>query len=133
MIDFIEKLKSSKNIFLKTEGDTIEKWKSLPHNKEGLDLFLKFNIVEIDYDGKSYYCTSNVEIINRLLKVLGIADRIFEKSFQTKRNIVLSWNLISDKIISFSMKKEWNLVKFITVDAKNLEILNSVLNETLKK
>ena len=131
MKNLIETLKSSKNIFLKAEGASIEKWKNLPHTKEGLELFLKFNIAEIQYGVDKYFCTASVELINRALDILGIKKTLTDESLSSKRNLVMCWDLDKDKIISFSMKNRWEILNLIEITPQNIEIINSAMKEVL--
>ena len=132
MKDLIESLKSSRNVFLKVEGEAIEKWKNLPHNKEGLDLFLKFNIAEVFYGNTSFFCTSNLNLINRLNSFFNLKQ--FDKNdFESRRNLVLTWNLVDDKVISFSMENNWKILKFIPINPSNIQLLNKILNNLLKQ
>lgn len=133
MKDLIETLKSSRNILLKAEGEAIEKWKNLPQSKEGLDLFLKFNIAEILYDRTSYFCTSNVDLVNRILKILGSNNKISKNGFSSRRNIVMAWDLVEDKIISFSMKNKWNILNLVPINPANIELLESILKDLLRR
>lgn len=132
MKNLIETLKSSKNVFLNAEGASIEKWKSLPHNKEGLELFLKFNIAEILYGDKKIFCTSNKELVNRILEILEIKQTLTENAFTSIRNIVISWDLNNDKIISFSMKNKWSILNFIQLSPQNINLITSVIKEILQ-
>ena len=131
MKDLIESLKSSRNVFLKAEGKAIEKWKNLPHSKKGLDLFLKFNIAEVLYGGRSFFCTSNVDLVNRILAILGSEKAISKSGLTSKRDIVLTWDMVEDKPISFSMKETWKILNMIPIDSSNIQLLDNILKGIL--
>ena len=133
MKDLIESLKSSRNVFLKAEGEAIEKWKNLPHSKVGLDLFLRFNIAEILYGGRNFFCTSNVDLVNRLLKILGSEKTVSKVGLVSRRNIVLTWDMVDDKSISFSMKNPWKILNMVPLETSNIQLLESMLKNILKR
>ena len=47
--EFIDILKNSNNRILVSEASNLGKWSQLKHNKESLELFLNYNIAEIEF------------------------------------------------------------------------------------
>ena len=50
--EFIDILKNSNNRILVSEASNLGKWSQLKHNKESLELFLNYNIAEIEFLSK---------------------------------------------------------------------------------
>ena len=50
--EFIDILKNSNNRILVSEASNLGKWSQLKHNKESLELFLNYNIAEIEFRSK---------------------------------------------------------------------------------
>ena len=49
MSDIIKTLRESNSLLLKAEAEDIAKWSKLRHTKSDLELFLQFNIAEIEF------------------------------------------------------------------------------------
>ena len=67
-MDVISKLRSSNAELLKAEAADLAKWSKLRHVKEDFELFLNFNIAEVEFktaDGKDrkIICTSNTTLV----------------------------------------------------------------------
>ena len=62
--DFIDLLKKSKNKLLSKYANNVEQWGKLVRNKKNIELLLKYNIVELVYNKKVYWVTSNITCLN---------------------------------------------------------------------
>lgn len=134
-MNFIDFLKSNKAEFLSLGSvknpetwSKIQVFRNIPHNKEGLDLFLGLNIVEIISNNRSYFCTSNSELINKILESQGNRSRFANNFFHKKSgSVVLTWNLESNSLVSISMKSDWVIKSFLPIVPANASIINRAI------
>ena len=143
MLDLVEKMASSGNKVLESAANDFSKWKKLKHNKQDLELFLQFNLVHLRFrpKGKSTFkdivCTSNT----RFIKVFSMLRESQKKralstkfdGIKTKdKDSVLTYNLLEGKYNTVDLGW-WELVAFITMSEDNIEVLDKVANEMLKR
>lgn len=142
---FIELLKESGNEFLEKQSEYAEMWSKLKHTKADLELFLKHNIAELKFkpkgalsETKTIVCSSNVRLI-ALFHAVKKSDRaeILKKvpfsGIKTKeKNEILTFNLIDDKYNTVSLKS-WELGNFVTLTEDNVELLDLVVKDVLKR
>jgi hypothetical protein len=83
------------------------------------------------YDGRSFFCTSNVDLVNRILAILGSEKAISKSGLTSKRDIVLTWDMVEDKPISFSMKETWKILNMVPIDSSNIQLLDNILKGIL--
>lgn len=142
---FIEILKESGNKFLEKQGEYAEMWSKLKHNKSDLELFLKYNVTELKFkpksissESKTIVCSSNTRLI-ALLHASKKSDR--EKVLKTvpfsgiktkDKNEVLTFNLVDDTYNTVSLKS-WELGNFVTLTEDNVELLDIVIKDILKR
>ena len=144
MEDLVEKLLSSGNKVLEAAGKELPKWKKLKHNKQDLELFLQFNIAHIKYRPKNevvmkdIVCTSSTRFI-KVFSKLKESDKkhALKKTkndgIKTKdKNSVLTYNLLENKYNTV-MLDMWQIVNFLTITPDNIEILDTVINDMLKR
>jgi hypothetical protein len=140
----IDQLKESGKKALEAQGQSAEIWTKLKHNKQDLEIFLQFNIAELRFkpkdakDFKTVVCTSNT----RLIKVFQAAKAADKKKLlastpfagiKTKDSTsVLTFNLV-DNTYNTILLKAWELGSFITITEKNLEVLDALLTDLLKR
>lgn len=141
MSDIIKTLRESDSLLLKAEAEDIAKWSKLRHTKSDLELFLQFNIAEIEFrtlDGKddSIICTSNIP----LMKVLETKKPEDKKKIKDIKNngittkdikSVLTWDLIDNKYKTISLNA-WQITNFISITPKNILILDELINKNIK-
>ena len=117
-------------------------WQKLKHNKEDLELFLNHNVAEIKFlksDGSEseVFGTSNVALI-KVFSAKKDKDKIKAKYLNysgmrsKKSNSVEIWDLIENKQKTMILKS-WQIENFITINEKNILILDQVLHDILKK
>lgn len=141
-MDIIKILRESGNKLLESEADGIQMWQKLKHNKEDLELFLGHTVAEISFvklDGTSdkIVCTANVALIKvfsakkdklkvkaKYLKTTGMRSR--------KSNSVEVWDLIDNKQKTIALR-QWQIENFITINEKNILVLDQLLHDALKK
>lgn len=142
---FIELLKESGNKFLEKQSEYAEMWSKLKHTKADLELFLKHNIAELRFkpkgsssETKTIVCSSNVRLI-ALFHAVKKSDReeILKKvpfgGIKTKeKNKVLTFNLVDDTYNTVSLKS-WELGNFVTLTEDNVELLDLVVKDVLKR
>ena len=143
MEDLVEKLLDSGNKVLEAAGKDIGKWSKLKHNKEDLELFLQFNLAHIkfrpsgDVVMKDIVCTSNTTFINMFSKLKESdkkkAARAKNQGIRTKeKKQVLTYNLLENKYYTLPLDM-WEIVSFLTISSDNIEILDQVVNDMLKR
>lgn len=142
MATFLDRVKDTGNKLLEAELAGLSKWEKLRHTKEDLELFLNFNIAEIQYltkDSKlrSIICTSNTPLVNAFNTKKLEDKQAFAKEcsagIKTKeRSSVDTWDLIANKRKTVSLTS-WQIVNFITISPDNILILDKVFNELLKR
>lgn len=141
--DLVEKLLSSGNKVLESAGKDLGRWSKLKHNKQDLELFLQFNLAHLRYLPKGKHslqdvvCTSNTQFINVFSKLKSSdkakAIRSKNSGIRTKdANSVLTYNLIDNKY-NIIMLDAWEIVTFLEISPDNIEILDKVVNEMLKR
>ena len=143
MLDLVEKLATSGNAILQAAANDFAKWSKLKHNKQDLELFLQYNLVHMKFfpkghsTAKEIVCTSN----NRFIKLFSaLKESQKKKALSTKFDgirtkdprSVLTYNLIEGKYNTIDLSN-WELIAFITMSESNVEILDKVANEILKR
>lgn len=134
-------MRESSSELLKAEGKDMAKWSKLKHVKDDFELFLQFNIAEIEFktvDGKddSVICTNNTALIKildtkepedkkKLVKFRGPAI----KSKDPKS--VLTWDLVNNTYKTIYLKS-WQIANFISISPDNVLILDELINKILK-
>ena len=141
MSNIIQTLRESNSELLKAEANDFAKWSKLKHVKDDFELFLQFNLAEIEFktlDGKdaSIICTSNTALIKilstkkpedkkKLVKFRGAGIKSKDPKY------VKTWDLVNNtyKIIFL---KSWQIVNFISISPDNVLILDELINKILK-
>ena len=143
MEDLVERLLNSGNKVLEAAGKDISKWSKLKHNKEDLELFLQFNIVHLRFRPKGkavmqdIVCTSDTQFIEVFSKLKAsdkkTALKSKNKGIRTNDpKSVLTFNLIENKYNTV-MLDFWDIITFLTITPDNIEILDSIANDMLKR
>ena len=70
-------MRASGNKLLETEAQDLATWSKLKHNKQDLELFLNFNIAEIEFKTKS----------DEKATVIGTANTSLVKVFSAKKDV----------------------------------------------
>lgn len=141
-MDIIKLLRTSGNKLLETEAEDLQMWQKLKHNKEDFELFLNHNIAEISFikiDGSESKVvgTANVALI-KVFSAKKDKEKIKAQYLKTqgmrskKSNSVEIWDLIENKQKTIILKS-WQIENFITINEKNILILDQVLHDILKK
>lgn len=141
-MNIIETLRKSDNALLKAEGEDIDKWKKLDHNKSSLELFLTYNLAEIEFYGKdkkkhNAICSSNTALIKifqtikeedktKLVKIKPIGIKSKDMT------LVKTWDFRDNKFNSIYLKR-WNIVNFINITVDNILLLDKVMQQLFKK
>ena len=143
MLDLVEKMASSGNKVLEAAANDFTKWSKLKHNKQDLELFLQYNLVHMKFRPKGHatykeiVCTSN----NRFIKVFSsLKESQKKKAISTKFDgiktkdptSVLTYNLVEGKYNTIDLNW-WELISFITMSEENVELLDQVANEILRR
>ena len=141
-MDIIQKLAKSGNKVLEAAANDMSKWSQLKHNKQDLELFLQFNLVNLRFKPKNKHsmqeivCTSNtrfIEVFSKLKKSekkKAISTRI--DGIRTKDPYsILTYNILEGKYNTIDLTA-WEIVGFISMTEENIEILDDVLNDMLK-
>jgi hypothetical protein len=141
-MDIIQKLAKSGNKVLEAAANDMSKWSQLKHNKQDLELFLQFNLVNLRFKPKNKHsmqeivCTSNtrfIEVFSKLKKSekkKAISTRI--DGIRTKDPYsILTYNVLEGKYNTIDLTA-WEIVGFISMTEENIEILDNVLNDMLK-
>ena len=141
-MDFIQQMRASGNKLLETEAQDLATWSKLKHNKQDLELFLNFNIAEIEFKTKS----------DEKATVIGTANTSLVKVFSTKKDVdkqkaaklkssgmrtkdstsVQIWDLVENKPKTI-MLSAWSIKNFISISEKNILVIDEVLRDLLKK
>ena len=143
MLDLVEKLANSGNKVLEAAANDFSKWSKLKHNKQDLELFLQYNLVHMKFKPKKHIvmkeivCTSNTRFIAlfsaRKTSQKNDAKKIKFDGIQTKdQSSVLTYNLIEGKYNTIDLSM-WEIISFITMSEDNVDILDAVTNEMLKR
>lgn len=143
MVDLVEKMAKSGNKVLEAAANDLAKWSKLKHNKQDLELFLQFNLVHLRFRPlnhaamKDIVCTSNTRFI-QVFSSLKESDK--KKALKSKfdgiktkdNSSVLTYNLLEGKYNTIDLSM-WEIASFITMSEDNVEILDKVANEMLKR
>ena len=143
MDDLVERLASSGNPILEAAANDWSKWSKLNHSKLDLEFFLKNNIVHLKFmpkkaaTFKEIVCTSNTRFI---AVFSALKDSLKKRALKAKVDgistkdlgSVLTFNLIDNKYNTIDMSR-WEIVAFLTITDDNIEMLDKVANELLKK
>lgn len=141
-MNFIQRLKATNNPMLVSEAESIEKWKNLPHNKSGLELFLQFNIAELKFKPKSLMsfksiiCTSNTQFISvfsqrrESLKIAAAQKVAFSGIYTKDSDAIMTFNLLTNCYNTVSIRA-WEIVNFVAIVPQNVVILDQLVNDVL--
>lgn len=143
MNDLVEKLAASGNKILEAAANDMSKWSQLRHNKSDLELFLQFNIVHLRYKPKNKHsmqdivCTSNTRFIKVFSEVKKSQKKeklkIKNDGIRTKDpHSILTYNIIKDTYNTIDLS-QWEIINFISMTEENIELLDQVINDLLKK
>ena len=141
-MDIIKALRTSGNKLLETEAKDIASWSKLKHNKRDLELFLNFNVAEIQFKKKSgemtsVVCTSNTTLV----KIMSLkrkkdkieALRLKSKGLKSHESMsTTTWDIINNKMITM-MLSSWQIMNFISITEENILILDEMMNDILKR
>lgn len=142
-MDIIQQLAKSGNKLLEAAANDMSQWQQLKHNKQDLELFLQFNLVNLRFKPKNKHsmqeivCTSNtrfIEVFSKLKKSeKQKALKLKNDGIRTKDpNSILTYNIITNKYNTIDLSM-WEIVNFISMTEDNIEILDDVLNNIMKK
>lgn len=141
-MDFIQQMRASGNKLLETEAQDLATWSKLKHNKQDLELFLNFNIAEIEFKTKSDEKATVIGTANTsLVKVFSAkkdvdkqkAAKLKSSGMRTKDSTsVQIWDLVENKPKTI-MLSVWSIKNFISISEKNILVLDEVLRDLLKK
>lgn len=142
-MDLVEKMASSGNKVLEAAANDWSKWSKLTHSKKDLEFFLKNNIVHLKFmpkratTFKEIVCTSNTRFIavfsalKDSMKKRALKSR--EDGISTKELLsTMTFNLVENKYNTIDLSR-WEIVAFLTITEDNIELLDKVANELLKK
>ena len=140
-MDIISTLRSSNAELLKAEAADLAKWSKLRHVKDDFELFLNFNIAEVEFkaaDGKDckIICTSNTTLVElfSLAKDNERAKIAKKQSAGIKtrdKTSVDTWDLVENKRKTVKLKS-WQIVNFISITPENILILDELVRKLLK-
>ena len=135
-------MRASGNKLLETEAQDLATWSKLKHNKQDLELFLNFNIGEIEFKTKSDEKATVIGTANTsLVKVFSAkkdvdkqkAAKLKSSGMRTKDSTsVQIWDLVENKPKTI-MLSAWSIKNFISISEKNILVLDEVLRDLLKK
>lgn len=141
-MDFIQQMRASGNKLLENEAQDLATWSKLKHNKQDLELFLNFNIAEIEFKTKSDEKATVIGTANTsLVKVFSAkkdvdkqkAAKLKSSGMRTKDSTsVQIWDLVENKPKTI-MLSAWSIKNFISISEKNILVLDEVLRDLLKK
>ena len=141
-MDFIQQMRASGNKLLETEAQDLATWSKLKHNKQDLELFLNFNIAEIEFKTKSDEKATVIGTANTsLVKVFSAkkdvdkqkAAKLKSSGMRTKDSTsVQIWDLVENKPKTI-MLSTWSIKNFISISEKNILVIDEVLRDLLKK
>lgn len=142
-MDLIQKMLESKNKLIVAAANDMSLFKGLKHSKKDLETFLMHTIALIRYfpsnkhDFDTVACTSNT----RFIKVFSALKDSQKKKLLTSKNgglnskdtgSVLSYDLVKNKYCTITLSR-WEIVSFIAITEENIEILDKMANELLKR
>ena len=135
-------MRASGNKLLETEAQDLATWSKLKHNKQDLELFLNFNIAEIEFKTKSDEKATVIGTANTsLVKVFSAkkdvdkqkAAKLKSSGMRTKDSTsVQIWDLVENKPKTI-MLSAWSIKNFISISEKNILVIDEVLRDLLKK
>ena len=142
-MDIIQQLAKSGNKLLEAAANDMSQWQQLKHNKQDLELFLQFNLVNLRFKPKNKHsmqeivCTSNtkfIEVFSKLKKSeKQKALKLKNAGIRTNEpNSVLTYNIITNRYNTIDLST-WEIVNFISMTEDNIEILDDVLNNLMRK
>lgn len=142
-MDIIQQLAKSGNKLLEAAANDMSQWQQLKHNKQDLELFLQFNLVNLRFKPKNKYsmqeivCTSNtkfIEVFSKLKKSeKQKALKLKNAGIRTNEpNSVLTYNIVTNRYNTIDLTA-WEIVNFISMTEDNIEILDDVLNNLMRK
>ena len=135
-------MRASGNKLLETEAQDLATWSKLKHNKQDLELFLNFNIAEIEFKTKSdekatVIGTANTSLVKVFSEKKDVdkqkAAKLKSSGMRTKDSTsVQIWDLVENKPKTI-MLSAWSIKNFISISEKNILVLDEVLRDLLKK
>ena len=141
--EFIDILKNSKNKILVSEASNLGKWSQLKHNKESLELFLNYNIAEIEFrskktkDLKRVLVCSNTNFIKAVnaksdsdkKKIIESLPKIHSTGLKNNSSILTtSWNIMKNDYCTIPLNS-WKIVNWIEINESNAELINDIIRD----
>lgn len=141
--EFIDILKNSKNRVLVSEANSLGKWSQLKHNKESLELFLNYNIAEIEFFSKKtknlkrVLVCSNTNFIKAInaksdsdkKKIIESLPRTHSTGLKNNSSVLTtSWNIMKNDYCTIPLNK-WKIVNWIEINESNAELINDVIRD----
>ena len=141
--DLVEKLLESGNKVLEAAGNDMKMWSSFKHVKRDLEVFLAHNLVHLKFKPKNaavmkeIVCTSSTPFI-RAFSLLKEQDK--RKAFRAKNLgiktkdpcTVMTYNVLDGEYNTIALDL-WEIVNFISITPENIEVLDKVANDLLKR
>ena len=143
---FIDILESSDNKLLHGAAKDIMDWSKLRHDKESLELFLKYNIAVVYVeDMGEFLVSSNVQYLyyinnqrvqktkNKVVKMMSSSTRFAKLLKSSQNGLVRTWDLIGNTKCEIPMTALWAVRRWIGIDRENIQALAIATDEILSK
>lgn len=139
-MDLIKQLRESDRVLLQSEAEDLQKWSKLRHNKSDFELFLSFNLAEVEFkdsDGntQTIVCTSNTPLI-KTYSAVKEPDKKKAAKLKTvgihspKMDRVLTWDLRENKMKTILLKS-WQILNFVSITKDNVLLLDTLIHRLL--
>lgn len=149
-MNVVEILNSSGIKALERKSADLAKWSKCKHNKDGLELYLQFHIVELVFkhsDGSdgTIFCTSNLSFIKAysVLKSLKKDEKLPKFKFigsgirTADPKSINTWDLVDNKMKTiplFSKGQDcWLIKDFVPMEEQDAEEILNVMRRALSK
>lgn len=143
MENLVEMMAKSGNSVVEAASKDVASWSKLKHSKKDLEFFLKNNITHLKFKPKNaavfkeIVCTSNTRFI-KVFSALKESQKKnalktpFDGISTDDQTSVLTFNLVANKYNTVSLG-QWEILFFLTIKEDNIEVLDKVASELLKK
>ena len=143
-MDLVEQMISSGNATLKAAANDMKLFKGLKHDKEGIETFLMHTIAHIRFKKKNTSATMTDVVCSSNTRFIAVFSQLktsqkkkalstkFSKIHTNEPNSILTFNLETNKYNTIMLDK-WEIVSFITIQEDNIELLDRIANELLKR
>lgn len=146
---FLDVLHESNDKVLKAMAKHMYDWDKLVHDKSCLELFLRCNVAVVfhEKDGQREVnaVSSDPALLealdrmrvernrNKVVRMIASSPKYAKILKSKRRDLVRTWDLISNKDVEIDMKSSWAIGRFIGTNVDDADVLAKAISDILER